>query len=110
MFEPEVETACLQQLYQVALQDFITTQSDGSLDNIELHLGNHSKIVNLKIPLMFIIGDIQGGDAICGRIQFYGKTAKRISRICDAGPKHLLRIKVGTCKCLKMQDFIDYVN
>ena len=59
---------------------------------------------------MFIIGDIQGGDAICGRIQFYGKTARRISRMCDAGPKHLSRIKVGTCKCLKMHDFIDYVN
>ena len=49
----------MQQLYKAGLQDLIKMQSDGSMNNIELHLGNKSKIVNLKIPLMFIIGDIQ---------------------------------------------------
>ena len=60
-----------------------------------LKLGDKSKVVTLKLPIMFIIGDNQGGDAICGRTIYYGKTARRISRICDAGPEHLSKPKVG---------------
>ena len=91
-------------LYQAVLQDLIKTQSDGSMNNIELRLGNKSKIVNLKIPLTFIIGDIQGSDAKCGRHIHYGKTARRISRICDAGPQHLGNPKIGNCNRFNMQD------
>ena len=103
------KTKRLQQLYQAALQDLIKTQSDGSMNNIELRLGNKSKVVNLKIPLMFIIGDIQGGDAICGKNLHHGKTARRISRICDAGPQHLGNPKIGNCSRLHMQDIMDLV-
>ena len=109
-FKSEEKTGCLQQLYGAAIKDLIRTQSDGSLNNIEFHLGSKHKTVNLKIPLMFIIGDIQGGDGICGRAQYYGKTARRISRMCDAGPEQLGLTKSGMCKRLKMQDVMDYVT
>ena len=56
-FSPEVKTLRLQQLYEAALNNLKQTQTDGSLNNIELKLGNKSKMVNLKIPLMYIIGD-----------------------------------------------------
>ena len=59
---------------------------------------------------MFIIGNIQGGDALCGQRQFYGKTALRILRICDATPQCLSNIKVGSCKRLIMLDIMDLVN
>ena len=88
-FEPAINTFCLQQLYEAALKNLKTTQGDGSLDNIELKLGNKSKIVNLKIPVMYIIGDNQGGDSICGRNIHYGLTARQISRMYDAGPDEL---------------------
>src|SRR5687768_16367999 len=84
--KPVEKTKCLQELYQVALQDLQQTQHNDSLNNIELQLGNKTKAVNLKIPLMFIIGDNQGGDGICGRHLFYGLDAQWISRICDASP------------------------
>ena len=58
---------------------------------------------------MFIIGDNQGGDAICGRHILYGQTARRISRMCDAGPQHLNNPKIGSCKRLLMQDVMDNV-
>ena len=87
-FEPAIKTFC-QQLYEAALKNLKTTQSDGSLDNIELKLGNKSKFANLKIPVMYIIGDNQGGDSICERNINYGLTARQISRMCDVGPDEL---------------------
>ena len=66
------------------MQSFKLAQQHGALDNIELRLGDYTKMVNLKVPLAFIIGDIQGGDAICGRSAYFGKDAKRICQMCDA--------------------------
>lgn len=106
-FDQPVKMKRLHQLYEKALQDFRQTQNDTSLNKIELCLGNKTKIVDLKIPLMFIIGDIQGGYAICGRHINYGITAHRISRMCDAGPKQYKKPKVGMCKRLIMQDVMD---
>ena len=61
-----MKTNCLQQLYEAAQFDLKQTQSNGSLDNIELKLGDKVKTVNSKIPVMYIIGDNQGNDSSCG--------------------------------------------
>jgi hypothetical protein len=37
----------------------------GALDDIPLISGDETKQVNLKVPEIFIIGDMQGGDKIC---------------------------------------------
>ena len=107
--DPNIKTLRLQQLYNAALQNLKQIQSDESLNNIELRLDDKSKTVNLKIPIMFIIGDNQGGDALCGRHIFYGKTARRISRMCDAGPHHLNNPEIGSCQRIIMQDVMDCV-
>ena len=57
--------------YETVLQSFIEAQKDGALDGVPLTLGNKTKMVNFKVPLAFIIGDIQGGDNICGRSNYY---------------------------------------
>ena len=59
---------------------------------------------------MFIIGDNQGGDGLAGCICYYGKTAKRISRTCNAGPYEVSRPKVGSCKRLIMKDVMTLVS
>jgi hypothetical protein len=41
------------------------------LDNIVLTLGGITKCVNLKVPITFIIGDMQGSDKICACSPFY---------------------------------------
>ena len=97
----------MQQLYSAALYNLRVAQSPGYLDQIELQLGSTSKIVNLKVPVMFIIGDNQGGDTLCGRHIHYGITARRISRMCDAGPSQLSDPQIGSCKRLIMQDIIN---
>ena len=100
----------VQQLYSAALYKLKTAQSPGHLDGMELKLGSASKIVNLKIPVMFIIGDIQGGNTICGCHVHYGQKARRISRMCDAGPKQLCNPRIGSCQRLQMQDIMDLVT
>ena len=62
-------------MYTAVLQSFIEAQTIGQLDNIWLTLGNKKKMVILKVPLAFIIGDIQGGDGICARSAIYCKDA-----------------------------------
>jgi hypothetical protein len=50
-------------LYSVALKYFVEAQQDGSMDNIYLALSDKAKYVTMEIPpLVFIIGDNQGGD------------------------------------------------
>ena len=56
----------MQQLYLAALYHLKLAQSPGYLEGVELQLGSKIKKVNLKIPVMFIIGDIKGGDTLCG--------------------------------------------
>ena len=55
-------------LYSAALRSFIVAQEGAAMDNWDLAVGDKAKIVNLNIPLAFIIGDNQGGDGITGRI------------------------------------------
>ena len=69
-----------------------------------LTLGNLIKNVNLKVPLAFIIGDIQGGDGICGRSAFYRADAKRICRMCDATPAAYETKTMDCCNMLVMED------
>ena len=97
-------------MYEAALKNLKTTQGDGSLDNIELKLGNKSKAINLKIPVMYIISENQGGDSICGRNIHYGLTARQISRMCDAGPDELKKLRIGACNRQRMHHVMENVN
>ena len=86
------------QLLDKVLESFINTQQPGALDNIRLRLGTYKKVVSLKVPLFFGIGDIQGGDKIAGRYNSHSSTiAKRISRTCNAGPEHYGNTSVDCC-------------
>ena len=97
-------------LFSVALKSYIEAQQDGAMDNIYLVLGGKAKFVILKIPLAFIIGDNQGGDTIAGRTCFYGITAKRISRCCDATAENYADLSPDSCSFLNMEDIMEMVN
>jgi len=60
--------------------------------------------------LMYVKGDNQGGDTICGRHVYYGTTTRRISRMCTAGPNQFLQPKLGNCKRLMMTDVAENVK
>ena len=40
-------------------------------------------MVNLYVPLQFIIGDVEGGDQLCSRWSYRGAACKRLCRTCD---------------------------
>ena len=99
-----LKSKCENLFYETVLQSFIEAQKDGALDGVPLTLGNKTKTVNLKVPLAFIIGDIQGGDGICGRSAYYGKNARRICRMCDATPAVYDSKEMDNCNMLVMED------
>ena len=68
---------------EVILKSFKHAQEPGALDNIKLQLGKHSKIVNLYVPLQFIIGDVEGGDQLCSRQSYRGIECERLCRTCN---------------------------
>jgi hypothetical protein len=102
-----VKQARLFKLFHAAIQSFVAAQQPGAMDDIYLPLGDKAKDVMLVIPLAFIIGDNQGGDAISGRIIYYGLSAKRISRSCDATPANYATMAKDSCNYLEMQDIKD---
>ena len=99
----EYKSIRLNLLYKTVLTSFIEAQKPGALDDFELNLGGFFKIVNLKVPLAFIIGDVQGGDSICGHPAYYNQDAQRISRMCDATPECYSSKIVKNCNLLKME-------
>lgn len=103
-FLAPAKTYRLQQLYNAALNSLKEVQNGKGVTNITLQLGKKQKYVSLKIPLMFIIGDNQGGDTICGQSIYYGKGALRISRMCNAGPDEIAYPEYGACQRILMED------
>lgn len=65
------------------LETFVFAQRSNVLSNVELTIGNFTKIVNIKVPCAFIIGDIQGGDKMCCSSPSYDKRLERICRKCN---------------------------
>jgi len=92
------------------LKSFINAQKPGALDKFELTLGQYKKLVNLKIPLAFIIGDAQGGDNICGRSAYYNQDARRISQMCNATPSFYEGEIHKSCKLLNMNKIKTWVK
>ena len=101
---PQMKTMRMQQLYLAALYHLQLTHSPGHHEGVELQLGSKIKKVNLKILVMFIIGDIQGGDTLCGQSVNYSKSARKFFRMCIAGPKHLSKSQIWLYQQLIMQD------
>jgi hypothetical protein len=92
------------QLYEAGLASFIKAQQPGAMDDVYLPLGDKGKVVNMLIPLAFIIGDNQGGDGIAGRAAYYGLSARRISRNCDATVATYATIEHDACLPLNMAE------
>lgn len=95
------------QFLEAGLASFKETQFGNALHNITLPLGPYQKEgVHILTPLAFIIGDAQGGDKICGRRQYYNKTAARLSRFCDASPEHYDCVWDKTCKVMTQEEVV----
>ena len=77
------KTKRLHQIFEAILSSYIACQRQGGLKQVTLNFGGHHRLMNIKVPCAFIIGDMQGGDKICGRSVYYNSDAKRICRKCN---------------------------
>lgn len=73
----------LHAIFRVVLKSFIDAQTSGLLDNVTVTLGGIEQLVNLRIPCVFIIGDMQGGDKICCSSAGYSNKMSRLCRKCN---------------------------
>jgi hypothetical protein len=73
----------LHAIFETILETLLEAQQPHALDNIHITLGGVTKCVNLKVPVAFIIGDMQGGDKICACSPCYSNTMQRLCRKCN---------------------------
>jgi hypothetical protein len=87
---PDTKNEHLHRQLEEILKSFYQAQESNALFDIPICLGNVSKRVNLYVPLQFIIGDVEGGDHLCSRQTYCGKTCLRLCRTCDVSTAKLL--------------------
>jgi hypothetical protein len=81
--KPEYKGKRLHAIFAAVLQSLIDAQKSGILDNVTITLGGHKRVVNLRVPVIFIIGDMQGGDKMCCSSAGYSNKMKRLCRKCN---------------------------
>jgi hypothetical protein len=61
----ELKAERLDAIFKTILAMLINAQEAGALGDILLLLGDETRMVNLKDPVIFLIGDLQGRDKMC---------------------------------------------
>jgi hypothetical protein len=89
--EAKVQPGCKARNYhamlEYLLQELIAIHANPTiLDNFPLRIGDQVQIVNLRIPVAFIISDTKGADQLCGRYISYAEKVKRLHRTCTCAP------------------------
>jgi hypothetical protein len=116
----ELKAERLHSIFRTILASLIKAQQAGALDDISLSLGDETKRVNLKVPVSFIIGDMQGGDKICCSSCCYSNKLSRLCRKCnvrgDESGDPLIQCKrISMVKMMQLvqddrQDILDQFN
>jgi hypothetical protein len=79
----ELKAERLHVIFKTRLASIIEAQESGAPDDIPITVGGVTKIINLKVPVIFIIGDMQGGDKICCTTCHYSNKLHRLCRKCN---------------------------
>ena len=66
------------------IESHVLVQQQGGIHGIPIELGTTRKaLVNVKVPVGLILGDMQGGDKHCGSVVGYSKNMARLCRQCN---------------------------
>jgi hypothetical protein len=93
----------LHKILDCILESFKAAQQPGALSNSTIRLGRIAKVVNLYVPLQFIIGDVEGGDQLSSRYSYRQIQCPRICRTCDVSTLDCTRTDI-TCTRIKVAD------
>ena len=93
-----------QRNYHKCLERILSSLATAQGNNIhfKLRLGNHRKLVTLRIPLLMVINDGKSADMLCNRYGGFNEL-HRISRGCDSIRKDCSK-QVFTCTYLRDAD------
>ena len=98
---PDGKSLRFHKILDSILQSFKAAQLPGALSNSRIRLGRFEKVVDLYVPLQFIIGDVEGGDQLCSRQSYRGKQCPRICRTCNVSTLNCNRTDIR-CKRIKV--------
>jgi hypothetical protein len=70
-------------IFKAILATLIEAQQARAFDHIPLLFGDETKRVKLKVSVLFIIGDMQGGDQICCTTCHYSNKLDQLCRECN---------------------------
>ena len=108
-FGVDLKYTRLHQILKSILSSYIHCQNSTALSNMKVRLGEISKVVNLKVPCFFIIGDMQGGDKMCCSSPCYSNKLRRLCRKCNVHGKDAGDPSVE-CKKILMKPIQEMVN
>jgi hypothetical protein len=97
---PDVKNERFHHILDAILHSFKAAQQPNALNNVNLTLGQHTKRVNLYVPLSFIIGDVEGADTLCGRYHYYQEKCPRLCRTCDISTLDAIRTDIRCSRIL----------
>jgi hypothetical protein len=83
------------------LESFKAAQLPGALSNTNIQLGREEKLVNLYVPLQFIIGDVEGGNQLCGRWSYRLQTCQQMCCTCDVSTENCNKTTI-ICKRIEV--------
>ena len=79
------------------------------LDDFHLRIGNKVKLVNLRVPVAFVIADTQGADKLCGRYVSYNDLIQRLHRSCKCSPADACDTK-HCCEWVTMDEMMGVIE
>ena len=97
----------MQAIYKTVLETYVYAQQSNILNNVQVTLAGQTKIVNIKVPCAYIIGDMQGGDKLCNCTANYSNKIKRVSCKCDVPGPELDNVDYK-CKLIDMNKVIQH--
>jgi hypothetical protein len=82
--KPEEKCSRHHQIVQKIIESHVEIQQQGGIHGIPIELGTTRKaLVNVKVPVGLILGDMQGDDKHCGSMVGDSKTMAHLCRQCN---------------------------
>jgi hypothetical protein len=79
------------------------------LDGFHLRIGNYVSVVNLRVPVAFVVADTQGADKLCGRYVSYSDKVSRLHRSCLCAPQDATDTN-QVCEWVTMADMMAAID
>lgn len=85
--KPEQKSQQRHDIFRAGMASYMKVEADAGIPGIHLKFGNHRKLANVICQVVFVSGDMQGGDNLCCCSMSYRDTLHRMCRKCNVPGK-----------------------